>query len=73
MADMAGMGKGSVHELAKDTARQSFSYKGDQEELTEDNFLESKGLTDAQVEVLRRKWGYNELEEKKTPLWLVFL
>jgi len=73
MADMAGMGKGSVHELAKDTARQSFSYKGDQEELTEDNFLESKGLTDAQVEVLRLKWGYNELEEKKTPLWLVFL
>ena len=35
--------------------------------------VESHGLTTTQVEALRKKWGWNELEEKKIPKWKVFL
>lgn len=36
-------------------------------------FVPSKGLTSHEAEVLLKKWGRNELEEKKKPKWLIFL
>ena len=35
-------------------------------------FVKSKGLTSAEADELLRRYGRNELEEKKTPKWLIF-
>ena len=32
----------------------------------------SKGLTTAEADTLLKMWGRNELEEKKTPKWVIF-
>lgn len=36
-------------------------------------FVKSKGLTSAEADALRLQYGRNELEEKKTPKWYIFL
>eukprot|EP00613_Pedinella_sp_CCMP2098_P083450 CAMPEP_0171994598 /NCGR_PEP_ID=MMETSP0993-20121228/279038_1 /TAXON_ID=483369 /ORGANISM="non described non described, Strain CCMP2098" /LENGTH=563 /DNA_ID=CAMNT_0012647677 /DNA_START=103 /DNA_END=1792 /DNA_ORIENTATION=- len=36
-------------------------------------FVKSKGLTSAQADALMLQYGRNELEEKKTPKWYIFL
>eukprot|EP00201_Polytomella_parva_P007728 CAMPEP_0175064506 /NCGR_PEP_ID=MMETSP0052_2-20121109/15374_1 /TAXON_ID=51329 ORGANISM="Polytomella parva, Strain SAG 63-3" /NCGR_SAMPLE_ID=MMETSP0052_2 /ASSEMBLY_ACC=CAM_ASM_000194 /LENGTH=1224 /DNA_ID=CAMNT_0016330871 /DNA_START=383 /DNA_END=4057 /DNA_ORIENTATION=+ len=35
-------------------------------------FVPSAGLTSSEVLELRRQWGRNEVEEKKTPSWLLY-
>ena len=35
-------------------------------------FVKSVGLSTAEADVLIKKYGRNELEEKKTPKWLIF-
>ncbi|GBG79770.1 P-type H[+]-ATPase [Chara braunii] len=40
---------------------------------THPNFVRSKGLTSADAEALLLQHGRNELEEKATPSWLIFL
>ena len=60
----------SVHSLK--SGGPSFSFTGEEEEDDLD-FLESKGLTSSQATKLLAKFGKNELEEKTTPKWLVFL
>lgn len=42
-------------------------------ELKEDDFVPSTGLSTAEVNDLLAKYGRNELEEKVTPKWLLFL
>lgn len=37
------------------------------------DFTPSHGITDAEAEELRVQWGRNELEEKVTPSWLIFV
>lgn len=36
-------------------------------------FVKSKGLSSAQADALMLQYGRNELEEKKTPKWYIFL
>ncbi|KIY97910.1 H+-transporting ATPase [Monoraphidium neglectum] len=36
-------------------------------------FVPGKGFTTAEAEALIQEWGRNELEEKTTPKWLIFL
>jgi H+-transporting ATPase len=36
------------------------------------DFVKSKGLTSAEADELLRRFGRNELEEKKTPKWIIF-
>ncbi|PSC73000.1 p-type h+-atpase isoform C [Micractinium conductrix] len=38
-----------------------------------EHFVESQGLTSAEAEKLLAEWGKNELQEKSTPKWLVYL
>lgn len=44
-----------------------------EEEERKKNFVPSQGLTSAEGEALLKEWGRNELEEKSTPKWLIFL
>lgn len=37
------------------------------------DFFPSHGLTTAEADELRTKWGLNELEEKSTPKWVTYL
>jgi len=43
------------------------------EERTLPAFFPSHGLTTSEAEKLREQYGWNELEEKSTPKWLVYL
>ena len=36
-------------------------------------FIKSHGLTTVEADELLRRYGRNELEEKKTPKWLIFV
>jgi len=47
--------------------------EGDKEEEMLRNYPMSHGLTTAEAEVLLAKYGRNELPEKITPKWLIFL
>jgi hypothetical protein len=44
----------------------------DGDNLEEGRHVKSVGLTSAQAESLLKQYGRNELEEKKTPKWLIF-
>eukprot|EP00595_Chromulina_sp_UTEXLB2642_P003247 CAMPEP_0196763184 /NCGR_PEP_ID=MMETSP1095-20130614/3616_1 /TAXON_ID=96789 ORGANISM="Chromulina nebulosa, Strain UTEXLB2642" /NCGR_SAMPLE_ID=MMETSP1095 /ASSEMBLY_ACC=CAM_ASM_000446 /LENGTH=723 /DNA_ID=CAMNT_0042115873 /DNA_START=42 /DNA_END=2210 /DNA_ORIENTATION=- len=45
----------------------------DQDHNRTENFVPSKGLTTAEAEKRLLEYGRNELEDKKTPKWLIFL
>nr|AAP30857.1 P-type H+-ATPase [Trypanosoma brucei] len=69
---------GEVHKPQKPQRRQSVLSKAISEHREGDDgsvplVPPSKGLTSAEAEELLLKYGRNELPEKKTPSWLIFL
>ncbi|KAH9589398.1 hypothetical protein LSM04_008094 [Trypanosoma melophagium] len=74
-----GSNNGEEHPPQRPQKRQSVlskaisEHREDAEEETAELLPPSKGLTTAEAEELLAKYGRNELPEKKTPSWLIFV
>jgi H+-transporting ATPase len=63
------VGVGAGAQAAKGDLKEALVQKPE----NEDDFPLSHGITNAEAAELLKQWGRNELPEKVTPSWLVFL